>query len=159
MSSEESKKCLDMTNLINVNKTKKIKMLVVSTKWNTFFVEQLTKKLIHESFVLTADDVMLSVEHRKVPGSWELPIAIQSLAQREHFDVIVAVGVLIKGETKHFEHISKAVFQGLMSLQLKLEVPIINGVLTVLNESQIEERIELAKGWAASAICMSQYSK
>lgn len=59
------------------------------------------------------------------------------------FDAIVAVGVLIKGSTMHFEYISDAVSQGLMRVQLDAGVPVVFGVLTVLSEEQAEERAGL----------------
>jgi 6,7-dimethyl-8-ribityllumazine synthase len=52
------------------------------------------------------------------------------------FDAIVAIGVLIKGETMHFEYIADSVSQGLMRVQLDMGVPVIFGLLTVLNEEQ-----------------------
>lgn len=52
------------------------------------------------------------------------------------FDAVIAVGVLIKGETMHFEYIAEAVTHGLMRVQLDTGVPVIFGVLTVLNDDQ-----------------------
>ena len=165
-----SQKCLDIESLqIQVTKNPvPIKVLLVSTSWNKFYVKQMTDKLIKELFKSVGDDNTISITHKNVPGCWELPIAIQTFCNRanppdtgrwpspEKYDVVIAVGVLIKGDTKHFEYISKSVFDGLMSLQLQLQTPIINGVLTVMKEEQIEERIELAKEWATGAIYMSQ---
>jgi len=59
------------------------------------------------------------------------------------FDAIIAIGVLIKGETMHFEYIAEAVTHGLMRVQLDTGVPVIFGVLTVLNEEQGLERAGL----------------
>ncbi|GAO15107.1 uncharacterized protein UV8b_02398 [Ustilaginoidea virens] len=56
------------------------------------------------------------------------------------FDAIIAIGVLIKGETMHFEYISDAVSHGLMRVQLDMGVPVIFGVLTVLNDGQAKAR-------------------
>ncbi|KAH7326606.1 6,7-dimethyl-8-ribityllumazine synthase [Stachybotrys elegans] len=56
------------------------------------------------------------------------------------FDAIIAVGVLIKGETMHFEYIADAVSQGLMRVQLDTSIPVIFGVLTVLNDEQAKAR-------------------
>lgn len=62
------------------------------------------------------------------------------------FDAIVAIGVLIKGETMHFEYIADAVSHGLMRLQLDMGVPVIFGVLTVLNDEQGLARAGLCGG-------------
>jgi len=62
------------------------------------------------------------------------------------FDAIIAIGVLIKGETMHFEYISEAVSQGLMRVQLDTGVPLIFGLLTVLSEEQAKARAGISSG-------------
>ena len=62
------------------------------------------------------------------------------------FDAIIAIGVLIKGETMHFEYIADAVSQGLMRVQLDTGVPVVFGLLTVLTEEQGQARAGLIKG-------------
>ena len=77
------------------------------------------------------------------------------------FDALVAIGVLIKGETMHFEYIADAVSQGLMRVQLDTGVPIVFGVLTVLNDEQARARAGLGAGghnhgedWGLAAVEM-----
>jgi len=65
---------------------------------------------------------------------------------RQPFDAVIAVGVLVKGETMHFEYIAEAVSHGLMNVQLSAGVPVVFGLLTVLNEQQGEMRAGLADG-------------
>ncbi|KAF4635560.1 hypothetical protein G7Y89_g2534 [Cudoniella acicularis] len=62
------------------------------------------------------------------------------------FDAIIAIGVLIKGETMHFEYIADAVSQGLMRVQLDTGCPLIFGLLTVLNEDQAKARAGITSG-------------
>ncbi|TVY71265.1 6,7-dimethyl-8-ribityllumazine synthase, partial [Lachnellula suecica] len=62
------------------------------------------------------------------------------------FDAIIAIGVLIKGETMHFEYIADAVSQGLMRVQLDSGCPLIFGLLTVLNEEQAKARAGISSG-------------
>jgi 6,7-dimethyl-8-ribityllumazine synthase len=62
------------------------------------------------------------------------------------FDAIIAIGVLIKGETMHFEYIADSVSQGLMRVQLDTGVPLIFGLLTVLNEDQAKARAGVSGG-------------
>jgi 6,7-dimethyl-8-ribityllumazine synthase len=62
------------------------------------------------------------------------------------FDAIIAIGVLIKGETMHFEYIADAVSHGLMRVQLDAQVPVVFGLLTVLNEEQGMVRAGLKEG-------------
>lgn len=75
------------------------------------------------------------------------------------FDAIIAIGVLIKGETMHFEYIADAVSQGLMRVQLDMGVPLIFGLLTVLNDEQAKARAGVISGshnhgedWGAAAV-------
>ncbi len=141
---------LDTIDFISQNE---INICIVKSSWNKPYVTELESLCIKElqkyNFVNTT-----IIE---VPGSWEIPCKVASLKNK--FDCFIVLGVLIKGETMHFEHISTSVFNGLMNCQITPNinnriVPIINGILTVLDESQIENRIELATGWAKSAIQM-----
>ncbi|KAI9053453.1 hypothetical protein LZ554_002411 [Drepanopeziza brunnea f. sp. 'monogermtubi'] len=70
----------------------------------------------------------------------------QSTASSGPFDAIIAIGVLIKGETMHFEYIADSVSQGLMRVQLDTGVPLIFGLLTVLNEEQAKARAGVTSG-------------
>ena len=81
------------------------------------------------------------------------------LWQAEKVQAIIAIGVLIKGDTMHFEYISEAVSQGLMKIQLEQSVPIIYGVLNCQNRAQAELRArkdsKLACSWAEAALLMA----
>ncbi|KAL8661034.1 MAG: hypothetical protein Q9202_005965 [Teloschistes flavicans] len=74
------------------------------------------------------------------------------------FDAIIAIGVLIKGETMHFEYIADAVSHGLMRVQLDAGVPVVFGLLTVLNEEQAMARAGMngthchGEDWGAAAV-------
>jgi 6,7-dimethyl-8-ribityllumazine synthase len=84
-----------------------------------------------------------------------------SSASTAPFDAVVAVGVLVKGETMHFEYIADAVAHGLMRVQLDAAVPVVFGVLTVLSEEQARARAGMApdghnhgQDWGAAAVEM-----
>lgn len=77
------------------------------------------------------------------------------------FDALIAIGVLIKGDTMHFEYIADAVSHGLMRVQLDTGVPVVFGVLTVLNEDQARARAGITSGghnhgedWGLAAVEM-----
>jgi 6,7-dimethyl-8-ribityllumazine synthase len=95
----------------------------------------------------------------EVPGAFELPLASRFLALSQTVDVIVPVGVLIKGDTAHFELISDAVTKGLMDVGLSTGVPVIFGVLTVDNDQQAKERSTGANNhgvqWGKAAVEMA----
>jgi len=75
-----------------------------------------------------------------VPGSFELPFAALALAQSGKVDAVVALGVLIKGETAHFENISSACANGLMEVGLKAGIPVLYGVLNCYTAEQAKAR-------------------
>lgn len=80
-----------------------------------------------------------------VPGSGAAFITSSTSTQNRPFDAVIAIGVLIKGATMHFEYISESVSQALMRVQLDTGVPVIFGVLTTLTEEQALERAGLGR--------------
>lgn len=139
----------------NLTVSGKKKICIVHTKWNSEYVEGLVTQVKSS---LTGHDVDI----RTVPGCYELPIAIQKLIIKDSdkkYDAFVAVGVLVKGETYHFEYISQSVCQGLMEVQLKFNVPIVFGVLTTSNIEQVTERIkmDIGKDWGSTALELTQF--
>jgi len=76
----------------------------------------------------------------RVPGSNELPSAVQLLCRRLRPDVCIALGVVIRGETRHFELVADASSQGLMHVALENRRPVINGVIVAENARQAEAR-------------------
>lgn len=101
---------------------------VVVSEWNTEVTETLfagAKDTLMKAGVAESDIV-----RENVPGSYELPLGGKLLAESGSFDAIICIGVVIQGETKHFDFICNAVSQGLMDLNLKTGLPFIFGVLT-----------------------------
>ena len=100
-----------------------------------------------------------NIELFRVPGSLELPLAAKKILGKKKFNALIALGLIIQGETFHFELVCNNTYSGLMKVALELEKPIIFGVLTVKNRKQAEERISkngMNKGaeFAESAIEM-----
>ncbi|MFM1917197.1 MAG: hypothetical protein RJB01_712 [Actinomycetota bacterium] len=79
----------------------------------------------------------------RVPGSYELPLACQLAAQSGRFDALVALGVVIRGGTPHFEYVCAAATEGLMRVGLNEAIPIGFGLLTCDNEEQALDRAGL----------------
>lgn len=90
-----------------------------------------------------------------VPGSFELALAAQALADRGDVDAVVALGCVIKGETAHFEYVAGAAAQGLMDVALESGVPVAFGVLTTYDEPQARARIEKGAEAAETAVEMA----
>ncbi|MGA3008217.1 MAG: 6,7-dimethyl-8-ribityllumazine synthase [Opitutaceae bacterium] len=76
----------------------------------------------------------------RVPGSNELPAAVQWLASHERFDALIALGVLIRGDTLHFEFVATAATQALQRVALDTGLPVINGIIVAENYAQAETR-------------------
>ena len=89
-----------------------------------------------------------------VPGIFEIPVTIAKLINK--YDAFVALGCVIKGETPHFDLISKAVVNAIMDLSVKNKKPIGNGIITCINMQQAIERADPNKknkgGEAVSAV-------
>jgi 6,7-dimethyl-8-ribityllumazine synthase len=81
-----------------------------------------------------------------VPGCFELPFACRKLAGEIDYDGFVALGVVIRGETPHFDYVAGECARGLMHVQLEIGVPIGFGVLTTETLAQAQERADPARG-------------
>ena len=81
-----------------------------------------------------------------VPGCYELPLASQKLAQSGHYEGVVALGVVVRGETPHFDYVAGEASRGLMDAQLRTGIPIGFGVLTTDTLAQAEERADPERG-------------
>ena len=97
----------------------------------------------------------------KVPGAFEIPLAAEKLASQKKYDAIICLGAVIKGETAHFEYVSRAAVDGILQVGLKHGIPVIFGVLTTFDEIQAEERSgekESNKGWEAVNVAIEMAS-
>lgn len=111
--------------------------LVVS-RWNDFFVEKMLGGAIDTLVRHGADEKNLHVV--RVPGAWEIPVAVKHLLASGTVDGVVALGCLIRGSTPHFDYISGEVTKGLGRLSLDTGIPVTYGVITVENLDQAIER-------------------
>jgi 6,7-dimethyl-8-ribityllumazine synthase len=75
-----------------------------------------------------------------VPGALEAPLVLQKLATSDHYDALIALGAVIRGETYHFEIVSNESASGISAVALDNGVPIANGILTTENDEQALER-------------------
>lgn len=83
---------------------------------------------------------LASVLEFEVPGAFELPVVCRRLARSGNFDVIIALGVVIRGDTPHFDFVAGQAAAGIMQSSLETETPIIFGVVTTNNYEQALER-------------------
>jgi len=81
-----------------------------------------------------------SIHRNTVPGSFELTLGAQFLAQSPDIDAVICLGVVIKGETKHDDYICHAVANGITNVALKYNKPVIFGLVTTNDEQQAWDR-------------------
>lgn len=115
-----------------------VRVGIIMARWNADIISGLYKG-VNES--LASCGVKSSnIFTTYVPGAFELPITAKFLAASKRVDVIICLGCLIKGETMHFEYIAQATANGIMQVSLDSFVPVLFGVLTVLNKDQAIKR-------------------
>ena len=91
-----------------------------------------------------------------VPGALEIPIALQQLAATGHYDALIALGAVVRGDTYHFEVVSNESAAGVTQVQLDAGVPVANGILTTDTEEQAMERVrQKGSDCAAAAVEMA----
>jgi 6,7-dimethyl-8-ribityllumazine synthase len=112
--------------------------LLVS-RFNGFVVESLLRGAVDALKRHGAEEDDLHIV--RVPGAFEMPLIAQRLAASKKYDAIIALGVVIRGGTPHFEYVAGACTKGLASVALKYDIPVAFGVLTV---DTIEQAIERA---------------
>jgi len=107
---------------------------IVATEYNSVIVD----RLITGAKRALKDQKQVSVI--RVPGSFEIPLAVKRAALSKKYDGIVALGCVLRGETPHFEYISRAVSDGLQQVALETGIPVGFGVLTVDTVEQAMDR-------------------
>lgn len=116
----------------------KIKITIVLP----YFNEELGLKLLENcKETLTKNGVKDSnIRIVRVGGCLETPFACLKIAKNKKNDVIIALGIIVKGETKHFDLVAETTHQGLMQVQLEQQTPIIFGILACNNIKQAKDR-------------------
>ena len=111
---------------------------IITARWNTRVTAALETGAL--SFLKAQGFADRQCYHHQVPGSFELPLGVQYLAEHTPVQGIIALGCLIQGETPHFHYIADAVTEKLSNLTLRYHIPVSYGLLTVNNQAQAEAR-------------------
>ena len=114
------------------------KIAIVISEWN----EEITDSLFEGAFnTLSQNGIQKqNIIKANVPGSFELSLGAQKMAQKKNVDAVICLGCVIQGETRHFEFICQSVAQGLKDVALKFNKPVIFGVLTTDTFQQALDR-------------------
>ncbi len=109
---------------------------IIASRWNPRITDALVigarQSLADNGVADTAVDVV------RVPGAWEIPVVAARIAAASQHAAIIALGCVIRGDTRHYEHVADRCAEGLMRVALDFGIPVMNGVLAV-------ERIEDAE--------------
>lgn len=133
------------------------KVAIVAASYNPRLVDGLLARVLAALSAAGVKGRNLAVV--RVPGSNELPSALQLLAQRRRPDVLIALGVLVRGDTIHYELIASAVAQALQRVALDERRAVINGVVVAENAAQAAARclgrIDRGAEFAQAALAMA----
>ena len=110
---------------------------IVASQFNAPFVQGLIDHAMEELRRL-APNARTSMH--QVPGAFEIPIVVRELAARKKADTIIAIGVILKGQTDHAANLSRSVTDALQRIAMDHGVPVINAVLALETEFQAQER-------------------
>jgi 6,7-dimethyl-8-ribityllumazine synthase len=135
---------------------------IVISRYNSFISNRLLTGALDalERNGASSDDISVAW----VPGSFEIPLVARKLALSKNFEAVICLGVLIRGETPHFDYIASVVTRGIGAVNVETGLPVIYGILTCNTMEQAAERAGLKSGnkgfdAAMSAIEMYQLMK
>ncbi len=123
-----------------------LRLGIVASRWH----HELTDHMLHRASAAAKAQGVTELTEVRVAGAVELPVVVQQLARS--CDAVVALGVVIRGETAHFDYVCQSVTEGLTRIALDAGVPVGHGVLAVESMTQAQARAGLPdsaedKGW------------
>ena len=113
------------------------RIAVVASQYNSEFVDALIAAAREELAAIAPGS---TVEVHRVPGSFEIPLGVQTVGESGKADAILAFGLLWEGETSHADLIATAVTNALLDLSLRLKLPVLHEVIVAQTEDQARER-------------------
>ena len=112
---------------------------IVVSRWNSIITEAMLEGAIS---TLVANGVKKnSITIVRCPGSYEIPLTAQWLLETKRYEGVIALGVVIRGRTPHFDYVCDAVNQGVLELNLRFSTPVAFGVLTTDDVQQALDRV------------------
>jgi 6,7-dimethyl-8-ribityllumazine synthase len=125
-------------NAENVANAKGFRFAIVASRWNDSIVSRLIEGARHALEELHAEANATTVF--RVPGAFEIPLCALKAAESGKFDAVICLGVIIRGETPHFEYIAAETARGIGAAAMKTGVPLLFGVITAENMDQAIDR-------------------
>jgi 6,7-dimethyl-8-ribityllumazine synthase len=113
---------------------KRLAIGIVQARFNESITDALAQACKTELAALGVQEK--NIEHVRVPGALEVPLALQAMAEKNRFDALIALGCIIRGETYHFELVANESGAGVSRIALDYQLPIANAILTTENMEQ-----------------------
>ncbi len=132
---------------------------IAVARWNQFVVGRLLEGALDALRRNGASDDAITIVY--TPGAFEIPLAVQKLAESKMYDAVIALGAVIRGSTPHFDYIAAEVTKGIAHVGLSTGVPCVFGVLTTDNVEQAIERSGSKagnKGFEAATVAIEMAS-
>ena len=127
---------------MSVEEIKSLSIGIVSSRFNDEIVEKISKACVSKLLMLGVSKK--NIIHKTVPGALEIPIALKKMKESKNsIDVMIAIGIVIRGDTYHFEIVSNESASGIMRVQLDHSIPIINAVLTTNSSKEALARVAI----------------
>ena len=111
---------------------------IIASRWNDFITARLVEGALDALERLGATED--SVEIFKVPGSFEIPLTAQKVAETGKFDAVICLGAVIRGATAHFDYVAGEAAKGIANVSMKTGVPVLFGVITTDTLEQAIDR-------------------
>lgn len=136
-----------------------MKIAIVASQFNehvmTPFIEGCVDQLISHGIELAPEDIT------RVPGAIEIPLIAQRYAASDRYDAVICLGVVIRGETTHYDYVCHQVSYGCQKVALQHDIPVIFGILTTENDEQAFDRLggkhgHKGRDYADTALAMAQ---
>lgn len=117
---------------------------IVAARWNDFLTARLTEGALDALERLGADEE--AIEIFKVPGSFEIPLTAMKVAESGKFDAVICLGVVIRGQTPHFDYVAGEAAKGVGQVGMKTGVPVMFGIVTADTLEQAIDRAGVKAG-------------
>ena len=130
-----------------------LKFAIVVARFNSFITDRLLSgalETLTRCGCLEAD-----IDVVKVPGSWELPLTVKTIAEQKRHDAVIALGAVIRGDTPHFDYVAAQAAGGLSQIPLQTGIPVVFGVLTTNTVEQAVDRAGAKSGNKGSDAAMT----
>lgn len=125
-------------------KAEGFRFAIVVARWNDFLTARLTEGALDALERLGAEEKQIEIF--KVPGSFEIPLTAQKIAESGKFDAVICLGAVIRGQTPHFDYVAGEAAKGIGQVGMKTGVPVLFGIVTADTLEQAIDRAGVKAG-------------